>query len=194
MDPDFKVGKANGGAMVLVGIVQFLFGLAVFITIVTLVMTYALGLGEWTFRALNKMRVVDICSLALMASVLIGIAYSAVFKPIALVAQNSIKKKALYSDLVGLTEEDVTVMRFFERIMNTTTVCAVISGVISGAIAWFAHDPLMSAIGNPVADILTLLIIVIGPYILSIILGAIATSGLRKENPELYQVWSNSSF
>ena len=192
MDSDIKIGKANGGVMVIVGIVQFLFGAAVFVSVVTLFMTYALGLGEWSFRALNHMRVVEVGYIALMASVLIGVAYSAVFKPIALVAQNSIKKKLLYSDLVGLTEDEVYVMRYFERIMNTTTICAVVSGIVVGAIALLAHDPMMSILGNPTTDILTLLIVVVGPYILTGILGTIATSGLRREDPELYNAWANS--
>ncbi len=183
MDQDIRIGKANGVAFVMQSLIHGLLWLAIAISVIALIMVYVLGLGAWR---LGGVPIIAIGGIALRAAVLIGIAYSAIFSPIATLAKKSVIKKAMYSDLVNLSERDVYEMRYMERFVNKASASAVAAAVLAALLAFFAHDPIMSALGNPAADMLTLAIVLICPLVLNGVIFFGTSRGMKGEDEMLY--------
>ena len=176
---------ASKGIFVLGSLVASLIKFLVGIIVILLIMIYVFDLGAWR---LAGVQVASICSMALKAAVIIALIHTLVLKPIALLVRRSAILESLKDDMAYPSNGDTRQANFMARYFNANTWCYVASSIAAAVIAFLAHDPMMGAIGNPIADLLTLAIIGLVPVVLGYILFASATSGLKKEDPQLYSL------
>ncbi len=76
--------------------------------------------------------------------------------------------------------------RFALKVKKTHTRYCVISSILSAIITLLVHDPLMTAIGNPWADLLSLIILGGAFFLLYFVFDSAVMQKQRSENPKLY--------
>ena len=192
MTRDPRVGTSTRLAFRIGRLVNRIFRFGAILSALALFMTYVLGLGLWTIPALNDARVIDVGQTILFATVLIGIANCLVFQPMMYGAIISIDNKTLYSDLAALGEDRVEDMKYFKKTEAIVSIGGIVENIFVGVILLLAHDPVMNMIGNPITDILAVLLALFAPEILGSVIEPYILNRARLQNPELFEEWTES--
>lgn len=169
------------------GIVWFAFGLFILLVIVVTVF----GLGNWTLAGTP---LIVLGSGIGQFAVLGFIFVAAVVVPVIYAMGKIIKNKVLFGVVHESSSQEISMveleeLHYMQRLMRLESNCNMAASFLAAVIALFAHDGLMGLIGNPWADILTVVIVLAGGVILSSLITGTAMKKLACENPELHQAY-----
>lgn len=176
-------------AAIVIGVCKFVQSIGclfIFAFILLAILCNVFNLGGWKIAGTP---LVEWGSRTAMASVFSALAINAILIPVMSLVEKAAFRTVVFDaidDEECSTKEDIDAVSFLLRAKSTTTRCTIAGSLISAAIGYLAHDPLMSAIGNPGTDILTLAIIIIGGIALAAVFSNLLTNRYRHENPILF--------
>jgi sensor histidine kinase YesM len=189
---DFKIRAHRLGLIgqifnIIAFIVSLLVGFGMLFIVIVAMATFVFGMGDWRIAG-NRLS--DLLWFVLFAAVIFSFVYFTVINPMRILINNTSLKKEFHEEFDANDFGENRVITFESCLLNILSVSMVAGCLASTGIAFFSHDPLMFTLGNPWADILTILIMLIGSKLLGLAFSAPFILKLRKKDPLMAKILS----
>jgi hypothetical protein len=179
------VKSATAGiATAILGLVGSVIYIAIALTVIIAIATFVLGMGDWK---LAGTRLSDWLWLALRLSVILTFVNYTLLVPISTINKNASIKKVFHEFIGDADENEQYILNFAVRFFKARNISIIAGSLFSVTIAFFLHDPMMAAIGNPWADLLTIAVMIIGSPVLSALLSFTLFRKLKAEDPNAFE-------
>lgn len=166
-DPLNPLKNMSAITVFLFSILSLVFSLGMLFLAAIAIATFIFGMGAWRVGGIEFS---GWLWLALRAAVLLVLFCYIVVKPIYAIYIHK-KTKRTYLRMIDNQDKDIREFaRFAIQYQFSVTKGTIAASLISAGIAFILHDPMMMALGNPWADIITIAVMLIGGKVLLVLL------------------------